>query len=317
MPDPRLSVLLPSLGRYDVLRRVLDGFDRQDAPAGSFELIVVVDVADPHPERVDEAIGERRYPVRRLTGGIPGASANRNAGRRAARAPLVLLTDNDTIPVPRLVSEHLAWHERHPAEEVAVVGHVRWARELKRTAFMAWLDRGVQFDFHGIQGEEAGWGRLYSANASVKRALIERVGDWDEERLPYLYEDLDWAYRASRLGMRVLYARRAVVDHLRFDADVESWKRKMPILARAERAFTAIHPELPPHFHRLFSAAARRPPARGRLARLAHGVPPGAPLLGPSVWASADAYFAQQLAPHFLAAWDEAEAEEPAPRIDD
>ena len=57
--------------------------------------------------------------MRRITGGRPGLSANRNAGVRDARAPLVLFTDNDTIPVPQLVSEHLAWHRSHPAPEVA------------------------------------------------------------------------------------------------------------------------------------------------------------------------------------------------------
>jgi len=41
-----LSVVISTLGNYDVLRRVLDGYSRQDAPAGSFEVLVVVDHAD-------------------------------------------------------------------------------------------------------------------------------------------------------------------------------------------------------------------------------------------------------------------------------
>src|SRR4051794_32686838 len=151
----RLSVVLSTLGNYEVLRQVLDGYSDQDAPPGSFELVVVADKADPHPDEVDAAIGERPYPVRRLTGNIPGLSANRNTGWRAARAPLVLFTDNDTVPVPRLVAEHLAWHERQPEQEVAVIGPVRWAKEVKTTPFMRWLDRGIQFDFGSISGEEA------------------------------------------------------------------------------------------------------------------------------------------------------------------
>src|SRR3954447_7196604 len=122
--QPELSVVLSTLGNYEVLGRVLDGYSRQDAPAGSFELIVVVDKADPDPERVDQALRGRPYPTRRLTGHMPGLSANRNTGWRAAHAEVILFTDNDTIPVPQLVSEHIAWHERHPEPEVAVVGHV-------------------------------------------------------------------------------------------------------------------------------------------------------------------------------------------------
>ncbi len=307
--DPQLSVILSTLGNYDVLRRVLDGYDLQDTEPGTFEMIVVADKADPEPERVDQAIGDRSYPVRRITGRMPGLSANRNTGWRQARAPLILITDNDTIPVPRLVSEHLAWHRRHPEEEVVVAGHVRWAPELKTTAFMTWLDHGPQFDFHSIRGIEAGWAQVYGANSSIKRAFIERVGDWDEVRLPYLYDDLDWGYRAREHGLRVLYNRDAIVDHVRYDANVEWWKTKMPRLAKAEWSFTQIHPELPPHFHYMFSTAAALPPAKGRLGHLAHLVPRWAPLLGPLVWKSADIHFPQQLAPYFLEAWEELDRE--------
>ena len=301
---PQLTVLLSTLGNYEVLERVLDGYDRQDAPPESFELVVVVDKADPHPERVDAAIGERPYPVRRLTGHMPGLSANRNTGWRAARAPIVLTTDNDTIPVKRLVSEHLAWHRRHPDENVAVVGHVRWAQELELTPFMRWLDRGVQFDFIHMNGIEASWAQLYGANSSMKRSFIERVGDWDEVRLPYLYDDLDWSYRASKHGLRVLYNKRAVVDHLRHDANLEWWKQKMDRSAKAERQFTAIHPELEPWFYRMFTGALMAPPHRGRGARLARFVPRWVPWLGPYVWRHAETYWKQQLAPHFLEAWE-------------
>src|SRR2546423_10247599 len=118
---PALSVVISTLGNYAVLERVLDGYDAQDAPPGTFEVVVVADRADPDPAAVDRAIGEGRpYAVTRLTGRTPGLSANRNTGWRAARAPLLLFTDNDTIPVAQLVSEHLAWHREHPAEEVAV-----------------------------------------------------------------------------------------------------------------------------------------------------------------------------------------------------
>ena len=180
----------------------------------------------------------------------------------------MLFTDNDTIPHPDLVAEHLDWHASHPEEEIAVLGHVRWAPEIEVTTFMQWLDRGIQFDYPNIRGTEAGWGRFYGANVSVKRAFAERVGDFDEERLPYGYEDLDWSYRASRLGLRVLYNRRAVVDHLR-EMTLEFWKRRAARVAVSERAFTRLHPELEPWFHRLFTDAAAQPPASGRGLRLA------------------------------------------------
>lgn len=289
-----------------MLQRVLDGYERQTAAPERFEVLVVVDCADPSPAAVDEAIGARPYAVRHLTGHRPGLSANRNTGWRAAQAPIVLFTDNDTIPVPEFVAEHLAWHAENPQDEVAVVGHVRWAPELKLTPFMRWLDEGVQFDYGSIVGDDAAWAHLYGANSSVKKVLLERVGDFDEERLPYLYEDLDWAYRASKHGLRVLYNRRALVDHVRPGMTLDFWKEKARRMAAAERQFVAKHPEMEPWFHKKFAAAARRPPLRGRAMRLAPYVPEWVPWLGPRVWRNARLAYWQELAPYFLEAWDEA-----------
>jgi GT2 family glycosyltransferase len=301
-PRPLLSIVIPTLGNHEGLRRVLDRYEAQDVPLDSFEVLVVRDVADPDPGAVEAAVGRRPYRVRVLRGKAPGASSNRNAGWRAAEGPLVLFTDNDTLPVPRLVSEHLAWHRQQPADEIAVLGHVRWSPEVAVTPFMHWLDHGMQFDYPNIRGVDAGWGRFYSANVSVKRALVERVGGFDEERLPYLYEDLDFAYRASREGLRVLYNRRAVVEHLR-EMDLAYWRQRMARAAIAERALVGKHPDIEPYFFRMFSDAAARPPARGRGRHLIRLIPRRLPLLGKRVWRSADLYYRQQLAPPFLEAW--------------
>jgi glycosyltransferase involved in cell wall biosynthesis len=305
MPAPQISVVVPTLQNYASLERVLAGYARQDAPAGSFEVIVVADLADADLAAVDAAIGQRSYPVRRLTGRIPGASANRNVGWRAAEAEVVLFTDDDTVPVTSLVSEHLRWHRRFPAAEVAVVGRVRWARGLKVTPFMRWLEHGIQFDFASIRGTEASWAHLYSSNASSKRSFLERVGGYDEERLPYGYEDLDLGLRGRRHGLRVLYNARAVVDHWR-PTTVELWQARASRLAATEWSFSQLHPDIAPWFWRMFSDAASRPPQRGRAARLAGVVPRRTPWLGPCIWNLADLYWRQQLAPPFLTAWEAA-----------
>lgn len=312
-------MVLSTFGNHAVLRRVLDGYDLQDAPGGAFEMVVVADMNEPELAAVDAAIGERPFPVRRVIGRRPGLSANRNTGWREARAPIILFADNDTIPVPALVSEHLDWHRRYPEPNVAVAGHVRWATELKVTPFMEWLDLGMQFDFQSIVGDEASWAHLYGANSSIKRTFIEQVGDWDEINLPYLYDDLDWNLRARDHGLRVMYNRAAIVDHLRHDATVEFWKRKMTRLAQTERRFCALHPDIPPWFHDKFAEAAALPAARGRGAALLRFLPRALrtpagrqlPWLGPKAWSAADLWWRQQLAPHFLEAWDATDPDDP------
>ncbi len=312
MADPQLTVVLPALGNHPVLKRVLDGYARQTAPPGSFEVLVVADVAEPDPDGIRAIVGARPGAARVLTGAVPGASANRNTGWRAARGPVVLFSDSDTVPAPGLVSEHLAWHRRLPAEEVTVVGLVRWAPGLKVTAFMKWLDHGVQFDYPSITGEHASWAHVYSANCSIKRSFLERVGGYDEQRLPYGYEDLDWGYRAREHGLRVMLNRRAVVDHWR-SMTVADWQVRAPRLAVSEWRFCELHPDVAPWFHRMFASAAAVPAGGRRSAVLASWVPRRTPWIGPIVWDRASLHWRQQIAPYFLSAWDAAAAGHPPP----
>jgi GT2 family glycosyltransferase len=304
-----LSIVIPTLGRPAVLARVLDRLDAQTTAPERFEVVIVADAKERDLDALDRLAIGRRYTVRRLQARRPGASCARNEGWRAARSDLVLFLDDDILPEPQLVAEHLAWHRRHPEPEVGVLGHVRWADELRVTPFMRWLEDGIQFDFPNIEGIEAGWGRFYTANSSVKRALVERVGGFEEDALPYLYEDLDMGLRMHAHGFRLLYCRDAVGEHLQ-PMDLEYWKRRVQRIAVAERAFVRLHPEIPAYFYELFSSAAGDPRAKGRGARLARFVPRSVPVLGPRVWASADACFKQALAEPFLEAWDADEARE-------
>jgi GT2 family glycosyltransferase len=297
-----LAVLIPTLGRPTSLARVLDRLDRQTLPADNFEVIVVADAQERDLAAIDSAVSARRYATRRLQARAAGASAARNTAWRAAQTPLILFIDDDVLPSPQLLAEHLSWHHRHPSPNVGVLGQVRWADEVSVTPFMRWLENGIQFDYPNIDGIDAGWGRFYTANASVKRAAVERVGGFNEVDLPFGYEDLDLALRMRDDGFVLLYNRDAVAEHLHV-MDLEYWKRRMARIAISERKFCEMHPEVPPYFFDMFSAAAAAPRAHGRGERLARFISPRVPWLGSRVWRSADSVYRQALAEPFLTAW--------------
>jgi glycosyltransferase involved in cell wall biosynthesis len=286
-----LTVVIPTLGRSPVLPEVLRRLREQRDPPES-EVIVVVDADGDLPE---EAPADRVLVARR-----PGASAARNEGIRAAAGDVVLFLGDDILASPRLLGEHALWHARFPAEHVAVLGLVE--RPGRGSAFERWLDHGMQSDYGAIEGDRAGWGQFYTTNVSVKKAFLERVGGFDED-LPFLYEDLDLGRRLHDEGLDLRYEprARAVHDH---PATIEAWQERMRAVGAAERAFVEKHPDVAPYFHDRLSRAAAGPPARGRGARLAGVIGPRFPLLGPRVWASAEAYFAQQLWPAFRDGWD-------------
>jgi hypothetical protein len=95
--------------------------------------------------------------------------------------------------------------------------------------------------------------------------------------------------------------------------NIEFWKRRVARIAISERQFVGMHPEIRPYFYDMFSAARAGRPAKGRGERLARFVPRSVPVLGPRVWASADAVYRQALAEPFLAAWRDGERSSAAP----
>ena len=301
--------MIPTLGR-EVLPRALARLESQEGvTSGDFEVLVVEDATVPEGVAA-RALEGRKLNGRALRATRAGASPARNVGWREARAPLVLFTGDDILASPRLVAEHVNAHDRHPEEETGILGRVDWARELRVTTFMRWLERGIQFDYDTIRGEDAGWWRLYTANCSLKRALLEKADGFDEERLPFLYEDLDLGKRMSdEHDFRLLYAPGAHGEHLH-PVTVEEWKRRAAAIALMELRFTRKHPDLDPYFLKLFTEAAEAPRARGFLARFAPVVPRDAPVIGERVWGSVDRRYRQALAPAFLEAWKRGERED-------
>ncbi|HEX4734152.1 MAG TPA: glycosyltransferase [Thermoleophilaceae bacterium] len=294
-----ISVVIPTLNRPDALPRTLDALAGQTFE--DFEVVVVEDAKNEAP------ITNANLDIRTLRAAAPGASHARNTGWRAAVNPVVLFLGDDIIPSRELLARHAALHAEHPQDDVGVLGHVEWARELKRTAFMVWLDHGIQFNYPSILGTEAGPGHLYTANVSLKRTALERVGGFDAERYPFLYEDIDLGVRLFEQGFRLIYEREASAEHLH-DVTLERWKARMAIQARAERAWVRHHPDEEPYFYTRFSEALRHPPARGRIGRaLLPHVPRTTPVIGDRVWRRADLYFRQQLGRPFVDAWDQEE----------
>jgi GT2 family glycosyltransferase len=295
---PDLSVVIPTYRRPVQLSRTLEALARQTAAPESFEVIVVDNDASAAP---------RAEPgVRWLRESRKGASAARNAGWRAARAPVVLFLGDDILAGRELVELHLTFHARCPEDTAGLLGHVRWAEELRPTTFMRWLERGFQSDYGRLDGGEAPWwGDFTTSQVSVKRSLLERAGGFDEERFPFLYEDTELGYRLHQLGLRLHYEPRARSEHLH-RPDLEEWRERMSVVAAAERRFSELHGE-PQWFAARMREAMAAPPPRPRLAQALR------PLGGRArAWAEhqLDVHHRRQLAPAFLAAWDAASGAE-------
>lgn len=311
---PALSIVIPTLGRRATLDTCLARLAAQDTDA-PFEVLLCADAAAEDPDGLARRLEQAGLPDARLVRAArAGASEARNAGWRAASAPVVLFVDDDVLADPGLVAAHLRAHAAHPSPALGVLGFVRWASSLRVTPFMRWIEDGLQFDFVALRGRDrTGWWHLYTCNCSIKREALAAVGGLDATGFPFGYEDLDLGRRLhDAMGFELLVARDATAEH-EHAMTLEQWRTRVGRIARSERRWVARYPDSPAHWHDRLSAAAAQPALAGRAARLTRWVPRRTPWLGPLVHGHAQGWYAQQLATPFLRAWDEAADEDPGP----
>jgi glycosyltransferase involved in cell wall biosynthesis len=199
---PRISVVIPTYKRPDLLARCLSALLRQGLEREAYEVIVVDDGRDDATRRVVEAMAaERDAPRLRYTvpNGTRGPAGARNAGWRAARGALIAFTDDDTVPEP----DWLAEGERAVQRRIAVCGRVIVPPLSEPPTDHELMTRGLES------------AEFVTANAFVWRDAMERVGGFDERFTRAWREDSDLQFRLSRLGEVARIATASVLHPVR------------------------------------------------------------------------------------------------------
>lgn len=289
------SVVIPTRDRWPILQRTLDTLRLQDV--SGFETIVVVDGTDQRPPDLDDVT----VVVRDHAG--PGAA--RNAGAEQATRDIILFLGDDMLAASDLIARHLECHQKNWDAHVAVLGHVGWHPDVAKGRIQRWLDwSSTQFDYTNMVGPEAGWGRLYSSNLSIKRDFFLDVSGFDEE-FDFAYEDTDLAWRLNEKGLRLLYEPCARTSH-HHRYDWSAIQRRFRLNGSGESTMVQKHPGFPPYFlYRVLAARAQRSGAR-RLSPwpwLVDRVPASASRLRQHAERRADAWYYDRLAEPFLQGW--------------
>ena len=207
---PRLSVVIPTYNRAATLSACLEALSKQTCGHELFEIIVADDgSADNTGEIVDRYTRKAPPCVRYVRQPNTGANAARNRAIRSTRAPLVLLINDDVLAAPEMVGRHIATHEQHPDDRVAVLGRVTIAPAFAGSR-LAQLHLDFAYERLG-DATELDWHSFFTCNVSFKKSLLDR-GGYFEERIRY-HEDLELAERLSHHGLRIIYAREALGYH--------------------------------------------------------------------------------------------------------
>jgi GT2 family glycosyltransferase len=202
-PTPRVSVVIPTRNGGQRLPIVLGALEKQTLPRSEFEVVVV----DDHSTDATAAVAEASGLARVVRAPEPlGAAGATNLGLRSAVAPVLALTDDDTVPAPDWLERGLERLANTPSGYVA--GHIELSLEDPPT-LAALLDLG-----RGYLDQEAyaAEGYAATANAWLRVEVLDRLGGFDE-RLLGQGHDRDFGERAHEAGLQVTYAPEVVVQH--------------------------------------------------------------------------------------------------------
>jgi glycosyltransferase involved in cell wall biosynthesis len=196
---PEVSVVVPTYKRPELLARCLDALLQQDFPADKFEIVIADDAADPATRTTIEQLAaetgrELRYvPVR----GLHGPAAARNAGWRAARAPVIAFTDDDCVPDPKWLREGASAFQDGVA---AVRGRVIMPIPTVPTDY--------ELNASGLATAA-----FVTANCFCRRATLEAIGGFDEDFRRAWREDSEIHFRLINHGARIVRRDSARVLH--------------------------------------------------------------------------------------------------------
>jgi len=217
MPQPTLSVILPTYNRASALRRAIDGLLRQSADPSSYEIIVVDNNSTDGTASLLDSLDDPRLRV--VKEPRQGLSFARNAGIAAARGRLVAFIDDDVEAAPDWVETIVATFAARPDVD-GVGGRVlpAWPRPrprwLTRThwAPLALQDHG---DAKRLFDRRTPIG-LVGANLAFRRSVFDRVGTFAPavQRVKNgigSTEDHEFLSRVYETGGRMLYTPRLLV----------------------------------------------------------------------------------------------------------
>jgi glycosyltransferase involved in cell wall biosynthesis len=201
----KISVIIPTFNRRDILFYCLKSLSNQTFPRDNFEVLVIDDGST---EDIASLIREfnQILCIRYFRQEKKGQASAENLGIKNAAGEIVLFLDNDMISTSRLVEEHFNFHQKYK-------------NYIVRGAYANTSDY--------INPESTHEGRFYSAaffiagNVSITRELLLKAGMFDEDFSGYGWLDLELGFRLKKLGVKAVTNEKAFTYHYQKNPTIE------------------------------------------------------------------------------------------------
>lgn len=204
---PRISVVVPTCNRQELLRHTLESLRLQSPPPGGSEVIVVNDGSTDGTAVLLNAMVTSWTGLRCVTQDRSGPAAARNTGIRMARGSVVAFIDDDCVARP----DWLQTIETFCATKgcAAIAGRIL-AHSSSTFVGTYCGDAGLLETPRILDGQPS---YFVAANAAFKKAVLEEIGGFDEEFVRPGGEEVELCHRLYQRGYAITYCPEMVVLH--------------------------------------------------------------------------------------------------------
>ena len=246
-PAPRVSVVVPTYNRADLLPQAIDSVLRQAFV--SFELLVVDDGSTDDTDRVVARFEDDRILyLRQPHSGLPAVA--RNTGMRRARGEFIAFLDSDDLWLPEKLACQVEQMDARPELGLVYANAYRFVDDPRQHDPRDLLLKPGQ----GVAGEafERLYGRPVIPNLTVmiRSSVVAKTGLFDEDPRLKANEDYDyWLRIAHEYSIGYLDRPLALYRHHAqgiSKATLATYQAKLFLLEKLDRAypeFVARHPE--------------------------------------------------------------------------
>ncbi|GHA08390.1 hypothetical protein GCM10008090_17810 [Arenicella chitinivorans] len=214
-----LSIVIVTYNRSAVLVDTIRYLLEQVCFAELVQEIVIVDQTVSHTVVAEQALSDwvSQKIIRWIRLDQPNLTGAMNRGLLEARGDFVLYLDDDIVPHPELIKEHIEAHKLHP-DVSAVIGQVlqpgQSPSDIDYRPREGVLRAFMDFPFNSTQGcfiENA-----MAGNMSLKRHHALAVGGFDEQFIPPVAArfESEFAKRLIQRGHKIWYQPSASIRHL-------------------------------------------------------------------------------------------------------
>jgi glycosyltransferase involved in cell wall biosynthesis len=228
----RATIQLCTYNRAALLERVLDACFEQTVASDAYEVVLVNDGStDETPEVIARAQQRASGAFTVVNQPNSGLAKGRNAGIARARGERVIFIDDDVLPLPNFVEEHLRSHDAQP---LAIVrGGAINVESFDDLPPPVWSIRNYSGNY------------FWTTNVSVPLATIRAIGGFNESFAEYGWEDIDVGLRLRFAGVKAVFNKRALVYHYKprpRASSVEKMVRQAQAQARTAVQLERLHP---------------------------------------------------------------------------